>query len=164
MQTGTVTDACAGYLGEYLGKIRFCVDRLDHGQLWWRPAPNVNSTGNLLLHLAGNLSQWVLQGLGGQPYERHRDAEFATTGGATGEELLSRLDGVVRRCQAVIRGLSADDLRRAVRIQGYDSDGLGVVLHVTEHMAYHTGQAIQLARQVLGPGGGIDFYPQHRGE
>jgi uncharacterized damage-inducible protein DinB len=164
MEAGTTTERCAAYLGEYLGKIRFCVERMADRQVWWRPAPHVNSTGNLLLHLTGNLSQWVLEGLGGLAYERHRDAEFAATGGATRDELLSGLAAVVEKSQAVIRGLSAEELRRERRIQGEDTDGLGVVLHVTEHMAYHTGQAVQLAKQILGSEAPIDFYPQHRGE
>ena len=164
MQTGTLTECCAGYLGEYLAKIRFCVERLSDEQLWWRPAPAVNSSGNLLLHLCGNLSQWTLAGLGGEAYERHRDHEFAATGGEGRAELLARLAAVVERCQHLIRALSEDDLRRCHQIQGYETDGLGVLLHVIEHMGYHTGQIVLLAKQLLPDAKEVDFYPQHRGE
>ena len=49
-------------------------------------------------------------------------------------------------------------------MQGYDTDGLGVVFHVVEHMSYHTGQIVATTKQLTGPEAGIEFYPQHRGE
>jgi uncharacterized damage-inducible protein DinB len=157
---------CAGFLGEYLEKIRFCVARLDEGQVWWRPARGSNSVGNLLLHLAGNLRQWVLSALAGEPDARRRSAEFAEEGGSAParDDLLAGLAEVVGRVQGVMRGLGPRDLERAVRVQGYDTTGLGVVLHVTEHMSYHAGQVVFVAKQLLGEPAGIDFYRQHRGE
>lgn len=157
MQSGSVTEACAAYLGEYLNKIRVCVERLDEEQLWWRAGPRGNSAGNLLLHLRGSLSQWVLDGLAGEHVERRRPEEFAASRTATGAELQERLASVVERCQAVIRALSDDDLKRPVRVMAYDTDGLGVVLHMTEHMGYHTGQIVLLAKQLLGDRADIDF-------
>jgi hypothetical protein len=70
------------YWSEYLGKIEQAVAPLAEEQLWWRPNEGSNSIANLLAHLHGNLSQWVLAGLGGEPFERHRDAEFAARGPA----------------------------------------------------------------------------------
>jgi uncharacterized damage-inducible protein DinB len=153
------------YLGEYLRKIADCVGRLSPEQVWWRPNGSSNSVGNLLLHLAGNLSQWVLAGLGGQVYERHRAAEFAADGGAAGPVLVARLTEVVTRAQDVVRGLRPEDLARPVHVQGHDTDGLGVVFHVVEHMAYHTGQIVHVTKQLRGEDADrIEFYPQHRGE
>lgn len=152
-----MTEACAGYLGEYLDKLRVCVERLDEDQLWWRAGPRGNSAGNLLLHLRGSLSQWVLNGLAGEPVERRRPEEFAASRTAAGAELLNGLSSVVGRCQAVIRALSDADLKRPVRVMRYDTDGLGVVLHMTEHMGYHTGQIVLLAKQLLGERWDIDF-------
>jgi uncharacterized damage-inducible protein DinB len=151
-------------LEDFRRRIEACVDRLSEAQTWWRPNPAVNSVGNLLLHLHGNLSQWVLAGLGGAAYERQRTAEFTADRSAPKAELLEGLHAVVEQCGVVIRGLTPDELLRRRVIQGYDADGIYVVMHVIEHMSYHTGQIVQLTKEQLGPQGGIDFYPQHKGE
>jgi len=153
-----------GYFRQYLGRIRACVELLSDEQVWWRPHQACNSVGNLMLHLAGNLSQWVLAGLGGQAFERHRAAEFAARDGASRDDHLRRLSGVVDDVRAVLGVLTADDLAAPRHIQGYDTDGLGVVLHVVEHMSYHTGQIVAAAKQLCGPSAAIDFYPQHKDE
>ena len=153
-----------GYFQQYLGRIRACVDRLDEAQVWWRPSDACYSVGNLLLHLCGNLSQWVLSGLGGQDFERHRAAEFAARGGAPKDDLMKRLAGVVDDVRAVLGVLDAADLAAPRPIQGYDTDGAGVVFHVVEHMSYHTGQIVAATKQMLGPAAGIEFYPQHKSE
>jgi len=157
-------ETSAEFLGSFLRRIRECVGRLSEDEVWWRPNPAVNSAGNLLLHLRGNLSQWILEGLGGVPYERHRDQEFAEKGPLPRAELLAALERVVGECQRVIRGLSAEDLRRPRDIQGYRTDGVYTVQHVVEHMSYHTGQIVQITKELRGPEGGIEFYPQHRGK
>lgn len=155
------------YWAEYLGKIERAVAPLTEEQLWWRggdPEGPGNSIANLLAHLHGNLSQWVLTGLGGQPFERHRDAEFAARpgpGAATKEELVATLAATVERCRATIRGLSADDLARVRKIQKYELDGYRALFHTVEHMSYHTGQIVLLAKL---QGAVLDFYPQHKGE
>jgi uncharacterized damage-inducible protein DinB len=60
--------------------------------------------------------------------------------------------------------MGSADLDRGLRVQGYDTDGLGVVFHIVEHMSYHTGQIVATTKQLQGPPANIDFYPQHRGE
>jgi len=149
------------YWAEYLGKIEAAVEPLSEEQVWWRPNEASNSIGNLCVHLVGNLSQWVLDGLGGEPFERHRDAEFAARGGVAKRELVERLRATVERCRRVAARLSADELGRALRIQAYETDGYGALFHAVEHMAYHTGQIVLLAKL---HGAALDFYPQHRGE
>jgi uncharacterized damage-inducible protein DinB len=152
------------YLGEYLRKIEHCTSLLTEAQVWWKPNEACNSAGNLLLHLRGNLSQWVLGGIGGEAIDRHRSAEFAATRTATKSELLAGLADAVARARHTIRGMRSADVARAIQVQGYDTDGLGVVFHVVEHMAYHTGQIVAVTKQLLGPAANIEFYPQHRGE
>lgn len=155
------------YWSEYLGKIERAVAPLTEDQLWWRgPGSNAagNSIANLLAHLHGNLSQWVLTGLGGQPFERHRDEEFAARpgpGAATKAELLASLAATVADCRETIRGLSADELARLRKIQKYELDGYRALFHTIEHMSYHTGQIVLLAKL---QGAALDFYPQHKGE
>jgi uncharacterized damage-inducible protein DinB len=152
------------YFDQYLGRIRGCVDLLSQEEVWWRPNEACNSVGNLLLHLRGNLSQWVLAALGNEPFERHRAQEFQARGGAPKEELIARLAEVVAGVRSLLARLGAADLTRALHVQGYDTDGLGVVLHVVEHMSYHTGQIVAATKQLRGPGAAIEFYPQHKSE
>ena len=152
------------FLEQYLRKIRECVALLSEEQVWWRPNEAVNSAGNLLLHLRGNLSQWVLATLGGQAFERHRSEEFRARGGPAKAELLAGLEEAVRATRAVIAGLDTSALERHHRVQGYETDGLGIVFHVVEHMSYHTGQIVATTKQLAGPEAGIEFYPQHRAE
>jgi uncharacterized damage-inducible protein DinB len=154
----------AGCLDEFRLRIEACVALLSEEQIWWRPNPTVNSVANLLLHLRGNLSQWVLAGLGGVAYDRHRTEEFTADRSASKAELVRALATVVAQCGAVIRRLSPEELLRQRHIQKSDVNGVYVVIHVVEHMSYHTGQIVQLTKEMLGPAGGIDFYPQHKGE
>lgn len=154
----------ARYLEEYLEKIRRAVELLDDEQVWWRPAPESNSIGNLLLHLAGNLSMWLRAGLGGDAFRRDRSAEFAADRSHGAGEMMRELTAVVARCREVLEALDGKPLDRPVDVQGYRSDVLGVAFHAVEHMSYHTGQILTLAKQLRGAGHGIEFYPQHRGE
>ncbi len=157
-------EVAAEYMGDFLRRIEGVVALLSEEQVWWRPNTVTNSVGNNLLHLQGNMSQWVIAGLGGMPYERHRSAEFSTTGGLARDELLRELREVVRRCQAVVRSLGSAELLKPRKIQGRDTDGTHAVIHVVEHMSYHTGQIVHIAKELLGPEAGIEFFPQHKHE
>lgn len=146
---------------EYLGKIERAVQPLDERQLWWRANEASNSVANLLAHLHGNLSQWVIHGLGGEPFERHRSEEFAAREGLGKAALVAQLRNTVDRCRGVVKTLSADDLARTRRIQTYELDGYAALFHTVEHMSYHTGQIVLLAKMM---DVALDFYPQHKGE
>lgn len=161
---GALPELAGRYLEEYLEKIRLALERLDGDQLWWRPAPGTNSAGNLLLHLCGNLSYWILAGVGGRPYQRDRGGEFAADRSDGSAELLGRLEEVVMACRGVLAALAPEDLERRVAIQGYDTNVLGAVFHAVEHMSYHTGQIVWIVKaQQAGPDR-LEFYPQHAGE
>ncbi len=158
------------YWAEYLDKIERAVAPLEDEQLWWRgsDSPDSNAAGNsiakLLAHLHGNLSQWVLSGLGDLPFERHRSEEFAARpgpGAPTREELLARLAATVAACRETIRRLPDAELARVRKIQKYELDGYRALFHTVEHMSYHTGQIVLLAKL---QGAELDFYPQHAGE
>ena len=154
----------AHYLEQYLDRITRCVALLSEEEVWWRPRPEANSIGNLLQHLHGNLSLWVLQGLGGASFQRHRSGEFAADKNAAKAEMLEKLSATVAGCRAVFSSLDAAALAAPKLIQGYDTDGLGVVYHVVEHMSYHTGQIVYVTKQLAAGREAIEFYPQHRGE
>ncbi len=152
------------YLGQYLDKIRHCVGLLSEDEAWWRPAPGTNAVANLLLHLRGNLSLWVLNGLGGESNPRHRSAEFAADRSATKDEALAGLAEIVERCQRLLARLSEADLDASCDVQGYATDRRGALVHAVEHMSYHTGQIVWITKQATAGRAAIEFYPQHQGE
>ena len=141
-------------LGEYVPRIRTCVRRLTEEQVWRKPSPHGNSIGNLLLHLEGNMRQWLLAGLGGEPDHRLRAGEFAAT--ATSEtraasELVARLEATATAAARVVDRLTPPDLLAHRRFQQrYDEDGVAAVLHVLEHFSGHAGQIYAWTKQMLG--------------
>jgi uncharacterized damage-inducible protein DinB len=135
------------YLGiEYPAKIRAALTALPADRLWWRPQPSANSAGNLVLHLAGNVRQWMVSGIGGAPDVRQRDAEFAASGGWDHERLLAHLDGACRDAVQVIDTLGEATLAEPRTIQGRDTTVFAALYHVVEHFAGHTGQLILIAK------------------
>ena len=141
---------------EYPTKIRLSVEKLDENAIWHRFNEGSNSIGNLLLHLAGNIRQWIVCGIGGVEGERDRAAEFSARSGPPRNELLDLLDLAVRDADSVLARLTEADLSRSVTIQGRDTTVIGAVYHVVEHFAMHTGQIIMLAK-IHAPGV-VKFY------
>jgi len=141
---------------EYRTKIRAAVEALPPDALWWRANDQSNSIGNLLMHLAGNIRQWIVAGVGRAPDRRNRDAEFAARGGATAAELLDALDAALDEVDAVIAKLTPDDLASRRTIQGREVSVLEAVYHVVEHFALHSGQII-LVSKMHAPGA-VRFY------
>lgn len=149
----------AHYLGEvYLPRLTRALEVLPAADLWWRPHARALSAATVLLHLDGNLRQWVLSGLGGAPDQRDRAAEFAATGGDDGPTLLARLADTVAASCAVIRGLPGDGLQREVTIQGFPTTPFDALYHVVEHFSWHTGQLVQIAKQRAGADHDLGFY------
>lgn len=131
---------------EYPRKIAIALGSFDEEDLWWRPNDSSNSVGNLLIHLAGNVRQWVVHGLGGGADERHRAAEFARRGGLGPEEAFGALMASVQAAGRVLSGLDPAILERPFRIQGVDTTGLQALYHVVEHFSMHTGQILYVAK------------------
>jgi uncharacterized damage-inducible protein DinB len=146
---------------EYLPKIRRSLEGLTPEDLWWRPNKESNSIGNLVLHLAGNVRQWVVAGIGGAPDTRKRQEEFDRTGGATGPELLDLLEKTVREAAETLGDLSEERLGEDRVIQGLNVTVLQALYHVVEHFSMHTGQIIYLAK--LRSGRDLGFYKVREG-
>jgi len=140
----------SGKLEQLSGRIADCLGRLPDDRIWARGGDSQNAIGNLVLHLNGNVRQWILGGVGGQPDARDRDAEFADRGSASGAALAARLKATVEEALGVIRGASAERLVQMVRIQGYEVSVLEAIGHVTEHFAQHTGQIIFATKMLTG--------------
>lgn len=129
-------------LEQLSSRIATCLDTLSDDQIWFRSSGNSNAPGNLVLHLSGNVRQWIVSGLGGKPDIRVRDREFSTRGGVTRQELKERLAGVVAEAVEVIRQLPEARMTEKVVIQGHEVTVLEAVYHVVEHFSGHTGQII----------------------
>jgi uncharacterized damage-inducible protein DinB len=155
----------ASHLRESLDKIRIATAGLDDGDLWFRPAPGTNSIGNLMLHLVGNLSLWLLAGVGGREFHRDRAGEFAADRTAGRDELLARLSATVDEARALLDSLDDEATRRLVHIQRYDTDVLTAIFHAAEHMSYHTGQILWIAKlRLAARGRSFELYPRHAKE
>lgn len=135
---------------QHLRRITRCLKMLSEKQIWWRAHPTSNSAGNLVLHLAGNVRQWIISGLGGQPDHRERDKEFAELGPLPRRFLIRHLESTVAEANRVLGKLSSGDLARLYHIQGFHVTGMIAIAHVTEHFAYHAGQIIYLTKLQLG--------------
>lgn len=137
-------------LRELTGRIEFCLAQLNEDQIWARGSESENAIGNLTLHLAGNVRQWIVSGAGARPDVRDRDAEFAARGGLPKAELQARLRGAVEEAAAVIQSLTPERLAERVAIQRYDVSVLEAVMHVVEHFSMHTGQIIFATKMLTG--------------
>lgn len=148
-------------------RIANCLDRLSEAEVWRKPNSQTNAIANLILHLCGNIGQYVLASLGHRPDTRRRDLEFSATGGFTKAELLERLQRTVADAVAVIRATPDAELLRQRQVQGFDYSGIGILVHVTEHFSYHTGQIALytklLKEEDLGFYAGMDLERRNEG-
>lgn len=176
-------------LAEGMHKIEHCLGQLNEEQVWWRPGashsnqasensvggkgsaedkanmvrasgPEMNSIANLVLHLAGNVRQWIVAGVGGGKDVRNRPREFADRSGKSKSELLALVKGTVAEADAVLARLSADELVAKRRIQGFDTNVTAALLGTISHFRGHVQEIIHLTRMQLGDKYRFDFVPQ----
>lgn len=135
---------------DYLPKIERCLATLGEEDVWWRPHETSNSIGNLLLHLRGNVHQWIVAGVGRREFERHRQQEFDERMRLPTVALLAPLQATLAEADDVLRGQDEASLLTRRQIQGYDVTVLEAVYHVVEHFGMHTGQIILVAKMRTG--------------
>ncbi len=144
------TEFSARKLEQLLSRIETCTAKLTDDQIWMRGVESQNAVGNLMLHLSGNVRQWILSGVGGKPDVRVRDREFAARGDISREDLWERLSSTVKEAVSLIEGLPAARLLEQVKIQNYEVTVLEAVYHVVEHFAQHTAQIIFATKALTG--------------
>jgi uncharacterized damage-inducible protein DinB len=137
-------------LGQASGRIGACLEKLTEEQVWAKGSGNENAIGNLVLHLCGNIRQWLISGVDGAANTRDRDAEFAASGGVTIAELRAILQQTVDQGTAVIRAQTEATLARRIAVQNYDISILEAIYHVVEHFAGHAGQIIFATKMLTG--------------
>ncbi len=135
-------DFSAKKLHQLAERIETCLGKLTEEQVWARSSENENSIGNLVLHLCGNVRQWIVSGIGGEPDFRQRDREFSARGGVPIPELAARLRAVVAEAGAALGAVTREQLAERVTIQQYEMSVLEAIYHVVEHFSGHAGQVI----------------------
>ena len=114
--------------------------QLNDDETWEKPNSQLNSMANLLLHLSGNIRQYIISSLGERPDIRQRDQEFSQAQDQTKSALLKEFKTTIEEATAVIGNCREDQLLKKREVQGFELDGLGIIIHVVEHLSYHTGQ------------------------
>jgi uncharacterized damage-inducible protein DinB len=146
----TFLDCSVRRLRQNAERIDKCVARLTEDQVWLRGHESENAVGNLLLHLGGNVRQWIVSGVGGTPDIRDRDSEFNAHQGPPKSELAAALRATVEEACGVVESLTSDRLVTIVHVQKYDVSVLEAVYHVVEHFAQHTGQIVFATKMLTG--------------
>ena len=147
-----------------VARIRHCLDQLTLEQVWHRSDPKMNSIGNLILHLCGNVRQWIVAGIGNAKDVRNRPAEFAERGPLRKEDLLHRIDVVVGEAQAVLESLTAQQLLATRRIQGFETTALAAIFNSVPHFRGHTQEIIHMTRTMAGDAYRFAWAPATREE
>jgi hypothetical protein len=148
-------------LEQYWPRLRACVEMLTDEQVWWRPNAASNSIGNLILHLNGNVRQWLVVSFNRWEDDRNRPAEFAAEGGIPASMLLERLGATMQEAAQVLARLTQADLVAPYEIQGYKARGLDAVYQVVEHFGMHYGQILYIAKNLCGQD--LGFYRELTG-
>lgn len=136
----------------WLDRALLCIDQLDDTQVWYRPNPQSNAVGNLVLHLVGNLRQWIRGGIGDLPDTRDRPAEFAAASGRTREELRNLLKNTVEECCRAIDKMPVSRVTERKRIQGEDVTIAAALVMAVSHLGLHVGQIQYIGKMLLGSG------------
>ncbi len=134
----------------YLPRVERCLEQLTDEDVWQRANEASNSVGNLILHLSGNVQQWIIGGVGNLPYERDREHEFGERGNFTREDLLARLKATLAKADQVLANVDPNKLLERKEIQGNDVTVMQAILRIVQHFGLHTGQIMLLTKQYTG--------------
>ncbi|QDU78973.1 DinB superfamily protein [Polystyrenella longa] len=140
-------------------QVNRCLKILTKEQIWTRPNEVSNAVGNLVLHLTGNVNQWILTSLTAIPDQRDRPAEFNQRDPLPTEDIAAQLTNTVDSACRVIDRLEPERLIQGINIQGYDTTVLGAVYHVVEHFSLHTGQIVYATKLHINQD--LSLYDEH---
>lgn len=131
---------------ESMPRLRKCLEQLNEEEIWQRPNEHSNSVGNLVLHLDGNIRQWVICGLGGQVDTRRRQAEFNERGPIPKADLLSKIESTMQEVAQTLERVQPEELLEYREVQTFRESGLSILVHVVEHFSYHVGQVTYIVK------------------
>lgn len=135
-------------IDEAFPRVLQCLDKLTEEQIWARPNPSSNSIGNIILHLEGNVRQYIMHGIAGEADIRERAMEFSTEGPIQTSILKKQMTTLFKAVEIVLHQLTEEDLTRPVSVQGFDETVASILLHVTEHFSGHAGQIFYFTKYV----------------
>lgn len=135
-----IADVKRRLIEESLPRIEKCLDELSLEQLWHKQNENTNSVGNLILHLCGNVRQYILSGIDGQPDVRERDLEFSERGPIDKEVLKRKVQQLMQEVDQALDRIKTEDLTKSIGVQGFNENTTAILVHVVEHFSYHVGQ------------------------
>ncbi len=141
---------CRATLAGAMQKIENCLSQLSDVDLWWRQDPSHNSIQNIILHLCGNLRQWIVHGVGNEPDVRNRPAEFADRTNRPKAELLKILQETVAHCDRLLATCPPGRLLERRRIQGFETTVLAALFDTVSHFVGHQHQIVYITRLRLG--------------
>ncbi|MBX9791887.1 MAG: DUF1572 domain-containing protein [Pirellulales bacterium] len=147
-------------LAHALAKIEHCLTQLTDEDVWWRPQPTHNSIQNIVLHLCGNVRQWIVHGIGGAPDVRNRPLEFSDREPRPKHELVAQLRGTVAEANAALATFPAGRLPERCRIQGFETTRLAAIFETVSHFVGHTHQIVYITRMRLGDRYRFQFVPK----
>jgi uncharacterized damage-inducible protein DinB len=134
------------------GDIATCLGKLTEEQIWHRGGPHENSIGNLLLHLEGNIRQWILHGIDNQPDIRRRDDEFTLTPTVDSKKAFASLTVTINKARQVVATLPPARLTETIDPQPTGTwrhtTILVAIYKVVSHIDHHTGQIVLLTKQL----------------
>jgi hypothetical protein len=134
--------------------IASCLGKLTEKQIWQRGGPHENSVGNLLLHLEGNIRQWILHGIANQPDVRRRDDEFTLTPAVNSKAAFASFTATLNEAREVIATLPPARLAEVIDPQPTGTwrhtTILVAIYKVVSHIDHHTGQIVLLTKQLAG--------------
>jgi Protein of unknown function (DUF1572) len=137
-------------LEQHWPRLRSCVESLTDEQAWWRPNDSSNSVGNLILHLNGNVRQWLIASFNRMEDKRDRPVEFNEQQKIPISALLDRLGATMQEASDVLSRITETDLLARFEIQGYNVTGLDAVYQVVEHFGLHYGQIVYITKMLRG--------------
>lgn len=143
-----------------LTKIKHCLVQLDDEQVWRRPHESMNSIANILLHLSGNMRQWLIAGLGDLADERQRQNEFDDRSRRSTDELLLQLEETANQASRTIHSMTSAQLLRPRRVQQWDIDGFQTIADSVCHFRGHVQEIIHMTRCLKGDDYRFHFVPE----
>ena len=142
---------------ESYSRIFKCLDLLNEEEVWYKPNANCNSVGNLILHLHGNMRQWICTTFDTKEDVRKRSEEFIASSQIPKKELKKLLLDLKNEILSFIDELSIEDILSEYKVQVFQENGVSILVHVIEHFSYHTGQIALLTKLMSDKD--LEFYP-----
>ncbi len=133
-------------IDENFPRVIKCLEMLNEEEIWYRPNSQSNSIGNLVLHLNGNLNQWILDYIGGKSFERNRQLEFDAVKTHSKEELIHMMTNLSKELRFCIQLVTSEKLLGILPQQNQQETGISVLIHITEHFSFHTGQITYITK------------------